>query len=1072
MKMLHIKHKLNIGLIFYLLITQSCLAQLANFSLTVTHTNETCTANGSLIFNVTNTTAGAQIVYTVYRLSNLTSPLTNQTGTTFNGLVADDYKVIATQTLGNLSNTQEQNVTITSSVVLLSYQLIGKDEVCGNDGKITVNTTSGSPVNYEIILGPILKPLQTSNIFTGLKAGLYNVRVHDACGEALVQTFTLAYSPSDLSNNIQTFINPIDCNHSTFYLAISSGTGGLISYPLQMQLTLQPPSGNLQIYNQTINDGNYITQNISLSGNQVYSYSVIITDFCGKSATSSGSVINPAATPPDIISIDLKCTTTSLEAQNAQSATITVAPSTFNNQLPYSFSTSASGFLEVNNVPYGVYTVVVVDICGVSHTITRKFDPPNSSINPQIIEGCALNVGTILIAPSVGIQSIVLINAPINYSGNLPLDLTNMINPTNNNSLSMGNLPIGSYTFQTIDTCGNNNNVSVNIDGYQETTDYTVFPHCGSFDLQLNHTSNGPGAIFCLQKLNTITNEWCHPQTGVAYLIGDNLDSSNSLLLQNNVINYNLAFIGKFRIVKSSVVFGSTSTSEICNNTIKEFEFFGAPKINDIYSFNCNNSSLNVFVDAIGIAPLHYEIREKNGVPFYVNNGTVSNFNGLSPGIYKFRVTDSCGNFVNSYHDISVQYPLSLSNSNFCPGQNAYLSVQNFQFLTYRWWEQNHPANYLSNTNVLNFPSFNPATQAGNYHITITFPNGSTCPNFSMNYVVSSNTAPPNAGLDNTNTSFCGSNGTLNLNTLLVAPFDTGGTWQEITSSGSLTNNLWNSTSAPTGIYKFKYTVSGYCNLSDDAMVSVELREVPSAPIITGTNALCESQTLQLYASAAANSIFSWTGPANFSSTDQNPALNNITSQNTGLYKVKVALNGCESLISNYPVVVNKNPQFAINSYCDGNVYKVEATPLSNSFLVNNAIFNWSGPDGYVSHENPIDLTRKPKGIYDLEIILQTTNCSNSQPITIGSNLCDIQKGISANTDGNNDDFDLTALKVIPKFEIYNRYGVLVFNQDGYTKQWHGQDNSGNQLPTGTYYYFFVTESNEAKTGWIYVSKD
>jgi gliding motility-associated-like protein len=87
--------------------------------------------------------------------------------------------------------------------------------------------------------------------------------------------------------------------------------------------------------------------------------------------------------------------------------------------------------------------------------------------------------------------------------------------------------------------------------------------------------------------------------------------------------------------------------------------------------------------------------------------------------------------------------------------------------------------------------------------------------------------------------------------------------------------------------------------------------------------------------------------------------------------------------------------------------------------------------------------------------------------------MCEVPSGLSPNGDGQNEILDLSGLGEIEKFKIYNRYGILVFEQEGYTNQWHGQDYKGTILPGGTYYYYIkIKNTDEARTGWIYLVVD
>ncbi|MFP9100949.1 gliding motility-associated C-terminal domain-containing protein, partial [Flavobacterium sp. RHBU_24] len=91
--------------------------------------------------------------------------------------------------------------------------------------------------------------------------------------------------------------------------------------------------------------------------------------------------------------------------------------------------------------------------------------------------------------------------------------------------------------------------------------------------------------------------------------------------------------------------------------------------------------------------------------------------------------------------------------------------------------------------------------------------------------------------------------------------------------------------------------------------------------------------------------------------------------------------------------------------------------------------------------------------------------------IIIDNVFCDVQRGLSPNNDGRNDSFDLSNLDV-RKLSIYNRYGQEVYHFNGaYTDQWGGNADSGDELPTGTYFYMFERNTGEAKTGWIYINR-
>ena len=94
-----------------------------------------------------------------------------------------------------------------------------------------------------------------------------------------------------------------------------------------------------------------------------------------------------------------------------------------------------------------------------------------------------------------------------------------------------------------------------------------------------------------------------------------------------------------------------------------------------------------------------------------------------------------------------------------------------------------------------------------------------------------------------------------------------------------------------------------------------------------------------------------------------------------------------------------------------------------------------------------------------------------------------IHNGISANADGQNDGFTIENIEGYPKnnLKIFNRWGVLVYEKDGYTNSepFEGYSNgratmnAGSKLPQGTYYYILeyqdTAEQPHTEKGWLYL---
>lgn len=1156
-------------LIFFL--TQSSYAQLSSFTFSVTPTNETCLGNGVLTFNVSGTLAGSTMVYAVYQLPNLTTPLAVVTTPSLTGLNAGNYKVIATQSLGSSSASKQQDVSIVNAIIALNFTISSTKVRCGNDGIINVNVTSGNAVSYQILSGPVTTSMQASNVFSNLPVGVYQIRVFNNCGEAVVQTYTLLQAALSLiidPVSFQTNILP-SCNTILVTNFFGVLTGFEIAFPLTFEHTVFPPgSATPIVYNQIVTSGATVNQIIPFYHNQSYYYDLKVTDACGNVYNRNNNIVNKRFDFTASV-LKLNCTEIALKlspefyvapytinflsfpsgfnplvfnslnpgpfsgvdiyyggvgnsfpvgSYNIQiidscgrtmTKTITVtninpvpvavgssngcgdltilinsiqmvsviivsAPSAYNVALPSNVSNliSPDGTqFFITGLPLGTYTFHVVDSCGVLHIVSATVSPyipgPISVIQRP---GCSVGFGSVIVNAPGGIATAVLINAPTSYSGTLPINLSaNILSST----FYFGSVALGNYTFQFTSSCGAQRTDTISVTGYQTTNNLiTVTENCGSFNLFLQNVSNGNFLEnYWLQKFNPITSQWVHPLTGVVYVDGAVLNGTNSIFLLNNTNNLNLAFVGQFRVLKGFKSLVNTQYIN-CYEVINSFNFSGGPQITNVYAFLCSGATNEVIVEATGLPPLNYSITSKNGLPFYINNGTLNSFTNLEPAIYNFQVQDICGNIVNSIFDVTTLDPFEIESSIFCSGQDGMLSVPLFSFLTYEWWKGTDTSTILSTSNELNFTPYNSTTDVGTYYVRITnLDNSASCVDTILEYTISPDNDIPNAGTDGA-ISLCGAQTQIDLFAILGGTFNTTGVWQEVTLSGaSLSGSLWNATTVAYGTYQFKYSVNGSCGNFDESFVEITLNGISQTPIASVDSVICNTQDLQLYANSIVGVTYQWSGPNGFSSSEQNPIILNAAPINNGIYTLETLSNGCASLPSSVEVVVAEIPEFTIAFACINNAATLTATSVLNSFDAQTATYEWSNSEGFSSFNNPISITGEPRGTYALTVT-NSFGCSATYEVDVLNTLCSIPKGISPNGDNTNDEFDLSGFSGVEKVTIFNRYGMIIFEQENYINQWIGQDKNGNLLPDGTYYYVVSFDTNESKTGWVYLMRE
>jgi gliding motility-associated-like protein len=171
-----------------------------------------------------------------------------------------------------------------------------------------------------------------------------------------------------------------------------------------------------------------------------------------------------------------------------------------------------------------------------------------------------------------------------------------------------------------------------------------------------------------------------------------------------------------------------------------------------------------------------------------------------------------------------------------------------------------------------------------------------------------------------------------------------------------------------------------------------------------------------------------------------------------------------------FTVMVTDAPQLEITGGCDGNDYILDVAVLNGNAQLDYT-YEWTSIGGNIlSGENSASVTVSGEGTYSVTVTLTQPDCNGQAQTLVGHTNCMIQKGISVNGDGKNDFFDLEGFGV-QKLEIFNRYGMKVYELSPYTNQWHGQSDKGEQLPDGTYYYVIGFDNGEpVRTGWIYLN--
>ena len=145
---------------------------------------------------------------------------------------------------------------------------------------------------------------------------------------------------------------------------------------------------------------------------------------------------------------------------------------------------------------------------------------------------------------------------------------------------------------------------------------------------------------------------------------------------------------------------------------------------------------------------------------------------------------------------------------------------------------------------------------------------------------------------------------------------------------------------------------------------------------VNSNGPLCAGQTLNLTASAGSSYV--WSGPNGFTSTQQNPTINNVSTTNAGSYSVVVTNgNGC-TYSTSLTVSINPNTPVTASSnspICEGDNLTMNASAGSS--------YSWTGPNGFTSTiQNPTisNITTTSSGLYSVTVTNACgTGTSNTQ---------------------------------------------------------------------------------------------
>jgi hypothetical protein len=376
----------------------------------------------------------------------------------------------------------------------------------------------------------------------------------------------------------------------------------------------------------------------------------------------------------------------------------------------------------------------------------------------------------------------------------------------------------------------------------------------------------------------------------------------------------------------------------------------------------CKGSRLDL--NATLVSNAFYTWRIPDGSVFTGSNLLLAN---PVAGVYTLEVAiGNCREIITRLVTVSQPpRPTSLGNNGpVCAGGTLRLTAPDYPGVSYLW---TGPSGFTSTQRT---PSLMNITTdySGVYSLTVSL-SGCSAETITTKVLVE---PKPEIGLISSNSPVCeGSNLELTANFIVNAIY----TWQgpsDFTSQAS-SPLIQNVSRNAAGTYSLLVRI-GNC-VSDTLTTYVNVLPRPNMPIAGSNSPLCSGQNLNLTANFIPGASYQWIGPGGFSSSAQNPIINNVTLAQSGTYFVFAVVQGCTSAARGVNVTVNRTPT-GIQAGNNGPVCQGQSLQLTASTF-SGANYSWIGPGQYASFEqNPTLPANALSGVYSVIAVLG--NCSSA----------------------------------------------------------------------------------------------
>jgi gliding motility-associated-like protein len=951
----------NAGCSYATSVTIQALTGPTGFSTQVT--NETC-SNSNGVITVNNVNGGTA----AYTYSSNGSAFSGNAS--FTNLAAGTYTVVVKD--ANTCTFTNQ-VSVTNSPAPTAVASTVQNSVCNqSNGSITLGTVTGgtSPFIFNINNGAF----GTSNVFSNLAANTYTIVVKDANNCTFTSQIVLSNAnlTVQLTNSITTTtgcetaiasLTPTANQPNATYSWTASNTGGTITG------FTATGTGNI---NQVL------TNNSNSQGTVTY---IITPSASGCTGTPSNYsvVINPKPTITNVITPTSGCGT----ANALLNPTSTVTGSTFSWTAQNS-GASLTGYSSTGNGSINeTLTNTGTSLGTLIYSITPTFNscvgtPVNYTVNvnpipaitnaPNATTGCgSVNA---LYNPVSNLTGSSFSWTVVNTGGVLngyTTPGTGVINQSITNNGSAAGTLVYAITPAANGCNGNAVNYAVTVNPVPtiiNTIDTTR--GCGTVTANLNPVANVSGATFSWSAIN-----YGGLVTGYTAIngFGSINETLNNTSSSTGIIVYTI-------IPSVGNCTGTSVNYPVVVNPVPQIT-------NTITTTNgCRtaNALLNLTSNVIGTSYSWTAVNIGAALTGFTTSGTgninqtITN-NGTSSGTVVYNITPSAGTCTGlpvTYSIVVNPQPTIVGTSSVCSGGTSTLSGSGTASNFNPWSSSNTAVATVSagvvnavssGTTTITYQDINSCTATSTFTViatpTVTVPSSFTVCEGTSQPAITLITTPPGATIQWNN--------------------DNLGTGVAQSGATGLINGFTAINSTSANIVSV-ISVNASSNVCNSIQQSFSITVVPTPTLTVSSNSpVCVNGVINLNSSGG--TIYSWTGPNNYTSSNQNTTINNVSLVMGGTYSISVGVSGGGNLVcqstSTISVVVNPLPVVNITNnspVCEG----------KNIELIANSIgaqtYSWAGPSGFSSNnQNPIiqNSTSSMAGNYTVTVT-DNNNCINA----------------------------------------------------------------------------------------------